>query len=142
MSIDMGCGLSIWVTVYRYSYLPYRYGHLPYRCGISFYSASGLPSMPSSSLGCRAFDNKQPTEIGRFRYLACVKRPYRVVGKASALSAGSDLPKSAYDPPAIVEAGDALHEDHSGCGVQVVRWVGEQAGDARHIMIAQEIDER
>jgi len=35
--------------------------------------------------------------IGRFRYIACVKCPYRVAGKASALSAGSDpLWKSAH----------------------------------------------
>ena len=30
--------------------------------------------------------------IGRFRYIACVKCPYRVAGKASALRAGKRAP--------------------------------------------------
>ena len=29
--IDMGYGLSIWATAYRYGHPPYRYGHLGYR---------------------------------------------------------------------------------------------------------------
>jgi hypothetical protein len=33
MNIDMGYGISIWDTVYRYGHLPYRYGHPEYRCG-------------------------------------------------------------------------------------------------------------
>jgi hypothetical protein len=32
--INMEYGLSIWVTVCRYGYLPYRYGHAGYRYGI------------------------------------------------------------------------------------------------------------
>jgi len=31
---DVGYGISIWDTVYRYGYLPYRYGHPGYRYGI------------------------------------------------------------------------------------------------------------
>jgi hypothetical protein len=34
--------------------------------------------------------------IGRFQYIASVKCPYRVAGKASALGAGSDIPKPDY----------------------------------------------
>jgi hypothetical protein len=34
MNIEMGYGISIWDTVYRYGYLPYRYGHPGYRYGI------------------------------------------------------------------------------------------------------------
>ena len=34
--------------------------------------------------------------VGRFRFIAWVKCPYRVAGKASALGAGSDIPKSAF----------------------------------------------
>ena len=43
-----------------------------------------------------------PSTIGRFRYIAWVKCPYRVAGKASALSAGSDIPKSAYSDPCFL----------------------------------------
>jgi hypothetical protein len=32
--IDIGYGISIWNTVYRYGYLPYPYGHPGYRYGI------------------------------------------------------------------------------------------------------------
>jgi len=34
MTIDMGYGIPIWHTVYRYGYLPYRYGHPRYRYGV------------------------------------------------------------------------------------------------------------
>ena len=37
-----------------------------------------------------------PISISRFQYIASAKCPYRVAGKASALSAGSDIPNSAY----------------------------------------------
>jgi hypothetical protein len=38
----------------------------------------------------------EPLLIGRFRYISWVKCPYGVEHKASALDAGSDMPKSAY----------------------------------------------
>jgi len=34
MNIDMGYGISIWDTGYRYDCLPYRHGHPGYRYGI------------------------------------------------------------------------------------------------------------
>jgi hypothetical protein len=34
MNVDIGYGISIWDTVYRYGYLLYRYGHPGYRYGI------------------------------------------------------------------------------------------------------------
>jgi hypothetical protein len=34
MNIDMGYGISIWDTAYRYGHPPYRYGHLGYRYGL------------------------------------------------------------------------------------------------------------
>jgi hypothetical protein len=44
-----------------------------------------------------------PTRIGRFWYIAGVKCPYRVAGKASALGAGSEIPKSAHCEFSLLE---------------------------------------
>ena len=82
--------------------------------------------------------------IGRFRYIAWVKCPYRVAGKASALGAGSDIPKSAYwrngSPCQGLQHGVAGQDGDAPHGVQhhvAVKHGHQPHGRALHSFTAQ-----
>ena len=61
---------------------------------LAAFDATGeeLKSAASFALGGVAAGNQAGGVMGRFRYIAWLKSPYRVAGKASALSAGNRTP--------------------------------------------------